>query len=437
MNRRFAIKTLGCKVNQYEEQVMRENLSSRGLIESKLGEADLFIVNSCTVTKEADRKTLKVIRKAKKDNPDVKVVVTGCFAVTPEDIARLKSMMEVDEVIPGDKKINLAGVLSESSYKIDSLKEEVSGFSGHTRAFLKIQDGCDQRCSYCKVNIVRGPSKSRSKDEILHEVKRLLREGYREVVLTGVCIGSWKDADGSSLETLVKDIDRLEGDFRVRISSIEPNHISSDFIDALFQSKKFCRHLHIPLQSGSDKVLRRMNRSYTTSDFKNLILKLRNKMPDIGVSIDVIAGFPGESKEDHSLTMDFLKEIKPSRMHVFKYSEREGTPAYEFDEEVPQVETKKRVNELIELGEVLKREFCRKFVGKEVEVLPEERTKKGFFEGYTGEYVRVRIVGEENAPLGIVFLKAEEVNEDGMLLCKHDSCDIRREKTLNKTKLPV
>lgn len=441
MSRKFAIKTLGCKVNQYEEQVIRENLSSLGLIESDLLEADLFIVNSCTVTKEADRKTLKVIRKAKKDNPHAKVVVTGCLAVTGKDIEKLRIMLEVDEVVPGGEKMNLPGILSESSYERGEFKEKVSGFSGHTRAFLKIQDGCDQKCSYCKVNIVRGSSRSRPKDAILLEVKRLLREGYRELVLTGVCIGSWKDVDGSSLKELVKDIDRIEEDFRVRISSIEPNHISDDFIDVFFRSNKLCRHLHIPLQSGSDKVLKRMNRNYTTSDFKDLILTLRNKMPDIGVSIDVIAGFPGESEDDHAATMEFLKEIKPSRMHVFKFSEREGTPAYNFSEKVSHIEAKRRVTELIELGERLKYEFCDGFVGTEVEVLVEEETKEGFFEGYTGEYVRVRIVGEEKMSSGIISLKAEGIDKDKkLLICKRISDGKRREKgtkTLNMTKLPV
>ena len=389
----FTIKTFGCKVNQYEEQLIRERVSGLGLEESKTGEADLFIVNSCTVTGEADKKTERFIRRVKRENPNAKILVTGCYAVLERDIKKLESFPEISMVVPGNEKMKIPDILSsfcDVKTSGNTPAEGVSGLSGHTRAFLKVQDGCDQTCSYCKVNIVRGPSVSKSEEDVLSELGRLIEKGYKEIVLTGICLGSWEGSGGEKLDYLLRKIERLEGDFRVRLSSIEPNHIDHSLIDIIASSSKICSHLHIPLQSGSDRVLKMMNRRYDRGDFESIVRTLRDVVPLCGVSMDIIAGFPGETDRDFQDTEDFVEKIRPSRLHVFKYSAREGTRSFDMPDKVPQDIAKKRVEDLIKLGDKLESEFCHKFIGQEVEVLVEHKDQKGICEGYSSEYIRVQ-----------------------------------------------
>ena len=391
----FTIKTLGCKVNQYESQVMREALIKLGFQESEASQADAGIVNSCTVTSKADSKTRKLIHKLKRDNSSMKIFVTGCCAVFEEDVKALKEMSEVYRVVLNKEKMTLPSEVSSVfrfSAESAPARERVSGFDSHTRAFLKIQDGCDQTCSYCKVNLVRGPSRSKEKNEIIEELKSLIGSGYKEIVLTGICLGAWKGTGGERLSDLVGDIEKAEGDYRIRLSSIEPDHIDDALIESIAASKRICRHLHIPLQSGSSKVLKAMNRKYNPVQFEKLIEKLRNKEPLIGITMDVIVGFPGETEEDFKETFDLISRVKPSRMHVFSYSDRKGTGSFEMKGKVPSGEVKKRSEKLIKLGEKLKSEFSRQFIGKEVEILVEKRSKYNTLEGYTGEYVKVKSV---------------------------------------------
>lgn len=355
--------------------------------------ADIFIINSCTVTGEADKKAEKFIRKIKRENPRVKILVTGCYAVLEKDIERLESLPEVSLVVPGSNKMKLSAVLSEfceASVPESVSSESVTGLSGHTRAFLKVQDGCNQKCSYCKVNIVRGPSTSKAEEEVLSELKGLIEGGYKEIVLTGICLGSWRVPEDRKLSDLLFKIERIEGDFRVRLSSLEPNHIDDDLVMAVATSSKICAHLHIPLQSGSDRVLKEMNRRYTTGDFENMVTRLRRDIPLCGVTMDIIAGFPGESDRDFEDTKEFIRKIRPSRLHVFKYSDRMGTRSFDMPDKISPLVAKKRVEELIKLGDELELEFSRKFIDQEVEVLVEHITKKGKIEGYTSEYVRVQ-----------------------------------------------
>ncbi|MFQ5953051.1 MAG: tRNA (N(6)-L-threonylcarbamoyladenosine(37)-C(2))-methylthiotransferase MtaB [Candidatus Omnitrophota bacterium] len=415
----FIIKTLGCKVNQYEEQVLRESLIRLGFRESGDSPADIGIVNSCTVTSKADGKTRKLVHRLKKENPSIKIFVTGCCAVFDEDIKMLKSMHDVYQVIANKEKMKLPHVIDSAyggSESCTAVEEKVSGFYSHTRAFLKIQDGCDQTCSYCKVNLVRGPSRSKEKAKVIEEFLRLIESGYKEIVLTGICLGSWKGADGEDLSDLLKEIDKLDGDFRIRLSSIEPDHIDDHLIGSIASSKRVCRHLHIPLQSGSDKILKNMNRRYTSGQFKDLINRLRSKMPLIGITMDVISGFPGESDDDFFQTLSFVREVKPSRLHVFGYSDRKGTGAFEMKDKVPSVKIKERVEQLIETGEKLQGEFCRKFVGKEVEVLVEKRSRDLILAGYTGEYVKVRFFGFSGKEGAIIKAKASEIDRDSPCL---------------------
>ncbi len=416
---KFTIKTLGCKVNQYESQILRENLVRFGFQGSGPREADVFIVNSCTVTVQADIKTRKLVRKAKQENPGVKVFVTGCGAVFDDDIRELRSMPEVYEVVPNRDKFRIP-VMIDSLYggkhAGEAVLEQVSGFSSHTRAFLKIQDGCDQNCSYCKVRLIRGVSRSRDERDVLAELLRLVDGGYKEIVLTGICLGSWKGAEGQDLAGLLREIDAVEGDFRIRLSSLEPDHIGKDLIDTIASSRKICRHLHIPIQSGSDRILEKMNRQYDSAQFKDLVKNIRERMPMAGLTMDVIVGFPGEEEKDFDDTRRFIREIKPGRLHVFKYSDRKGARSFLMENKVPPNTASGRVRRLIETGNALQAEFCRKFSGKEVEVLVEQRSEGSSFMGYTGEYVRAKIDGSPAMKGSLIRVKVDSVDENGPCL---------------------
>ncbi|MDP8258990.1 MAG: tRNA (N(6)-L-threonylcarbamoyladenosine(37)-C(2))-methylthiotransferase MtaB [Candidatus Aadella gelida] len=414
--KKFAIKTLGCKVNQYEEQVIREKLVKAGFVETEARSSDILIMNSCTVTAQADAKTRHFLRKTKKDNPNIKIAVTGCYAVLKEDIEKLTAMPEVDIVVPGGDKDKIPEIL----FGIKDGKDDsgcsgtgVEAFCGHTRTFLKIQDGCDQKCSYCKINIVRGLSKSRDEEDILNEVRKLAVNS-KEIVLTGICLGAWKGKRSGSLAGLLREIEALEGDFRVRLSSIEPNFVDEEIINVIKNSKRICRHLHLPLQSGSGRILELMNRKYDCNEFEQIVKNVRDNIPLCGRSTDIITGFPGETEKEFSETVRFLKKIRPSRMHVFTYSDRKGTSAFDLTDKIPQDIAKKRTAELIELGLKLNDELCLGFLGKNLEILVEEIKDDGFCEGYSGEYLRVKFSKENsNIKIGdIVTVKAESIDRD-------------------------
>ncbi|MGB2599457.1 MAG: tRNA (N(6)-L-threonylcarbamoyladenosine(37)-C(2))-methylthiotransferase MtaB [Candidatus Omnitrophota bacterium] len=410
----FTIKTLGCKVNQYEAQVLRESLVRLGFQESVASGADVAIINSCTVTGKADSKTKRLIRKVKKDNPETKIFVTGCYVVFDDDIETAQKMPEVYKIVPNESKMELPRILGDLYGREGSRpreEEKVSGFDSHTRAFLKIQDGCDRKCSYCKVNLVRGPSRSKEKGKIIDELTQLVDSGYKEVVLTGICLGSWKGEKGEGFSDLLSEVDALGGDFRIRLSSIEPDCIDEGLIDFLAGSKRVCRHLHVPLQSGSDRILKLMNRKYDSAWFKEVIENLRARMPFIGITMDVISGFPGEDDEDFRKTVNLIHEIRPGRIHVFGYSDRKGTRAFKMKDKVASGEIKSRVSQLIDIGEKFRAEFCKKFVGKEVEVLVEERLKDMALAGYTGEYVRVKLKDLAGQVGDIVRVKASHADQ--------------------------
>ncbi|MEA3488962.1 MAG: tRNA (N(6)-L-threonylcarbamoyladenosine(37)-C(2))-methylthiotransferase MtaB [Candidatus Omnitrophota bacterium] len=411
---KFAIKTLGCKVNQYEEQVLRENLQRFGFSESEPRTADIFIVNSCTVTGKADLKTRRLIRQVKRGNPEIKIFVTGCYAVFEKDIERLSYMPEVFKVIPAKDKLRLP-VMIKDLFGIKrgdmGVREQISRFNSHSRAFLKIQDGCDQNCAYCKVSLVRGPSRCRDEREVIGEVTRLSKAGYREIVLTGICLGSWKGSKGQSISRLLKEMDGMDGMFRIRLSSIEPDLIDDLLIGTIAGSRRICRHLHIPLQSGSDRVLKRMNRRYDTERFRELIRNIRGQMPFAGITMDIITGFPGEDGTDFYRTMMLVKETKPSRLHVFKYSDREGTRSFDLEGKVHVRTAKERAKRLIEAGKELQAGFCRNFAGRRVEVLVEKKNGT-MLEGYTGEYVRARMEGYQASEGDLISIEVNDIDEE-------------------------
>jgi len=413
---KFYIKSLGCKVNQYEEQVLRENLVKFGFSESPANQADVILVNSCTVTAQADSKTIKLIRKLKSENVAAKIFATGCLAVFEDDIRKLESLPEVYRVIPGKDKMTLPYEISALRTK-KKIQDGVTGFSSHTRAFLKIQDGCDNKCSYCKVSLVRGPSRCKSEKNIIDELKILICEGYREIVLTGICLGAWKGEEIQNLSELLKTITNLKDNFRIRLSSIEPDYISEDLINVIAGSVKICHHLHIPLQSGTKNVLERMGRHYDTDKFSMMIDQIRQKMPLVGITIDIIAGFPGENESDFETTLNFVRQIKPSRMHVFRYSDRPGTPSFHLKDKVSSIVAKERVRKLINEGKNLEKDFCKQFMNKEIEVLVEKRASSVYgWEGYTGEYVKVKSNNINCAVGDIIEVKPKKIDETDSFL---------------------
>ena len=392
----FAIKSFGCKVNQYEEQLLREKLINIGFLEVPADISDVFILNSCTVTNQADKKALRLIKKIKRNNPKVKTIFTGCLAVLSEDIDKLKILSEIDEVIPNNEKFNIPNIISQNKDPLIVANTDcISGFHSHTRVFVKIQDGCEQNCSYCKVSMVRGKPKSREITSILLEIKKILANGFKEIVLTGICIGLWKGSKGQTFTDLLREIILIKSNFRIRISSIEPNHINHELVALIGETEKICHHLHIPLQAGSDKILKSMNRRYTTSYFEDIINEVRSKIPLVGISLDVIAGFPGESDVDFMTSLDFIKRINPSRIHVFRYSDRKGTSSFTFKNKIPRIISKERVNKLIFHGINMQKKFHETLIGHNLDVLLEEETNEGFLEGYSSQYARVRILGNK------------------------------------------
>jgi threonylcarbamoyladenosine tRNA methylthiotransferase MtaB len=416
-----AITTLGCKTNQFDSVVMEESLKKRDFRLTEFSDhADVYIINTCTVTSKSDFQSRQLIRRAKRQNPNAKVIVAGCYAqVSPEEVARIEG---VDYVIGNTGKVDIAEMLaggqgakgkgsdvgatgrSPLQTKIittDVFKEKevkgfkVSSFSEQTRAYLKIQEGCHAFCSYCIVPYARGGSRSIKPSDVMDGMRRLVDEGCKEVVLTGIHLGYYGEdlEPTTSLFDLVKAVDKEFPNLRVRISSLEPSEITDEFIEYLSTSSAICNHLHIPLQSGDDGILKAMNRRYDSSFFANVIRKVASRVKDIGIGIDVIAGFPGEGEREFANTYKLLRDLPISYLHVFPYSKRKGTPAAEFANHVHPDETKRRAEILRTLSEEKKADFLRRFVGKEVSALVEGKRDKetGLFKATTRNYLQLHV----------------------------------------------
>jgi threonylcarbamoyladenosine tRNA methylthiotransferase MtaB len=400
--------TLGCKVNQYDTQSIRERFSERGYKEIYNGrKADVYLVNTCTVTATADSKSRETIRRCIRENPRARIIVTGCLAEDPG--TSLASIRGIDYVLP--KRFFPFGI---------------SGFSGHTRAFLKVQDGCDNFCSYCKVPLVRGRSRSRPMAEILQEAQRLAENGYKEIVLSGICLGAYgKELKPKiDLVKVIEGLERIDGISRIRLSSIEAGDVSDGLIDKMSKSEKLCRHLHIPIQSGDDQVLKDMNRSYTGQDYLRLIRKIRKKIPMIAITTDCLVGFPSEKEENFRNTLELLRLIKPSRTHIFPYSKRSGTQAaLRFKDQVAPTEIKNRIRRLEDIAKKSAASYKKKFVGKTVDVLVEGLFKQGrdLWEGYTDTYIKV-LLKSRKADLKnkLVRVKLLAAKEGHILACLAD-----------------
>ena len=396
MAKKFAIYTLGCKVNQYESNAIQDDFMNNGYELVDFTEfADVYIINTCTVTGMSDKKSRQILRRAKQINPNAIVCAIGCYVqVAKEDVEKIKDvdiilgtiekkdlLKKVEELLVEKKRIieaeNIMHLMPYSEYN-------GTAYTSHIRAEVKIQDGCDRFCTYCMIPYARGPVRSRKMENVIAEIEKLRDSGIKEVVITGIHVSSYgKDFNYEfGLIDLLEKINEIDGIDRIRLSSLEPRIITDEFVSRLIKLKKVCNHFHLSLQSGCDETLKRMNRKYTTDEFRNIVKLLRDRIPEVALTTDVIVGFPGETEEEFESTYKFLEEIKFSKMHVFKYSKRKGTPAETMPNQVPEQIKDERSKRLIEMSNKNEEEFARQYLGKEIEVLFENSK-----EGHTTNYI--------------------------------------------------
>lgn len=425
--RTVAVTTLGCKVNQYESSSITEMFRSRGyqVVDFKES-ADIYVINTCTVTHLGDRKSRQMIRRAVKSNPDGLVVVTGCYSqASPGEVQEIAG---VDLVMGTSDRSLIVDLVEkiEKGQKVNAVKEALRfrdfeelpavASTDRVRAFLKIQEGCNNFCSYCIVPYTRGPLKSRDPGRIIEEAKKLVASGYKEIVLTGIHTGAyWQDKEGQyNLTSLLRELSVVEGLFRIRISSVEPMDITAEFISLLAQGPPFCPHLHIPLQSGDDEILKSMRRHYCVDNFRKLIGKIRDQIKDVSITTDVIVGFPGENDENFMNTYNLIKELKFSGLHIFKYSPRKGTAAAGFPDQVAPDIKDYRSNKLNYLKKDLWEQFASICLGKDVQVLVEDIAERdyAYMQGHTANYLRVAFPGNEELRGKIVDVRLEELADD-------------------------
>lgn len=419
--------TLGCKLNFSETSTIARQFGEAGIVRAQRGEkADIYVINTCSVTEHADKKCRNLIRKLVRENPQALIAVTGCYAqLKPEEIANIEG---VDLVIGNNEKgmlcervRSLAGKGRAAVYTCDT--EELTSFfaafsaGDRTRAFLKVQDGCDYRCSYCTIPLARGGSRNMPVAELVTEAERIVRRGQKEIVITGVNTGDFGKTTGETFSELLRALDRVAGVERYRISSIEPNLLTDEVIAFTTASAKFQPHFHIPLQSGSDRILRLMGRRYDTARFADRIAAVRRAMPDAFIGIDVIVGFPGETEADFRTTCDFLERLEPAFLHVFPYSVRPGTPAAGFPDRVSPQAAEERVRELTALSARLHAAFSRRFVGTEAKVLFESTRKGGLMFGYTENYLRAEAPYRAGSVNRIVPVRLGGLTPEGNMAC--------------------
>ncbi len=398
-----ALHTLGCKLNFSETSTIGNKFIENGFtIVDQKEKADIYLFNTCTVTENAERECRQLVRRALRSNPEAYIIVTGCYAqLRPDEIASIEG---VDAVLGSNEKFKMFSILDNFEKKelacikvspLEDLKEFGSAHStdadSRTRAFLKIQDGCDYKCAFCTIPLARGASRSMPAIKVIDEFKLLLDSGYKEIILTGVNVGDYGKSLGTNFYNLLSELIKIDGDFRIRISSIEPNLLSDEILQLTAESEKICNHFHIPLQSGSPAILKAMQRRYTVEDYENLIYKIKEIIPDCGIGVDVIVGFPGETEEEFIKTHNFLRDLPISYLHVFTYSERPDTKATEMNGIIEITERKRRNKILRILSEKRRNEFLNQLIGKEVEVLFEEAEYKGMMKGFSSNYSRIQV----------------------------------------------
>ncbi len=404
MNQTVAFCTLGCKVNQYETNAMIEKFMKKGYEIKQFHEkADIYIINTCTVTNIADRKSRQMLRRVKEINPKAIVVACGCYAQVAKD--ELAKIEEIDLVYGTNEKNKIVEyieefqkgkspkqVVTDVMYQKEFLDFGPTDYTEKTRAVIKVQDGCDRFCSYCIIPYARGHVRSRSIQSVKKEVEEIAKKGIKEVVITGIHVASYgKDLkENVALIDLLEAIHNIEGIQRIRLGSLEPTLITKEFVERLTKLEKICDHFHLSLQSGCDATLKRMNRRYTTEEFKKVVNLLRKAYPQVSLTTDIIVGFPGETKEEFKETYSFLKEINFYQMHIFKYSQRKGTKAASMENQIDGNIKEERSNQLIALSHENEIKYHEQEIGKELEVLWEEQEGK-FLKGHTTNYKVVKI----------------------------------------------
>jgi len=405
---KVAFYTLGCKVNTYETEAIMELFDNKGYeIVDYHDYSDVYIINSCMVTNSGERKSKQIIRRPVSINPNAIIIVMGCLSQL-----KAKAMLEIPgvKIVLGTKNrhkiIDFLQEYIETGKPLDKSERlennesfenlEINDFKTHKRAFLKIQDGCNNFCTYCIIPFTRGRIRSKTKDIILNEVKHLVGKGHIEIVLTGIHTGGYgEDLNDYSFAALLKDLEKVEGLKRIRISSIEITELDDEVLNVIRKSNKVVNHLHIPLQSGSERILKSMNRKYKKSDFKTKIQEIRNIFDEIAITTDVIVGFPGETDEEFQEAYDFIKEINFQELHVFPYSRRQGTPADKMKGQVNGKVKKARVHQLLELSDVLKEEYMKSQLNKTKSIIVEQEKDKWYM-GHSKDYLSIKIKSEKN-----------------------------------------
>ena len=419
----ICLLTLGCKVNQYETQAIGEQFNRLGLQEVGSRErADIYVINTCTVTLSADRKSRQLIRAAHRKNPAALIVVTGCY--TEMNSAEIKKIAGVNLILNNSQKPILGRIVQEQLFlqppaivkdqPPDSLS--INNFKDHTRAFVKIQDGCNNNCSYCKVRIVRGRSRSRRLEDIISEINRLARAGFKEIVLVGIHLGAYGSdfKKRTNLIGLIEPIENIAGIEQLRLSSIDPLDLTPALIKKIGISKKICPHLHVALQNGDDYILRKMNRCYRVKDIKKLVRNIRRHIKDVAITLDIMVGFPGEKESNFTNTLGLLKEIKPARIHIFPYSKRPGTLAAGFKNVVSPQEVRERYQRLREFAVKSSFIYRSQFINRKVKVLVETKRdpKTALLCGYSQNYIRVLFEGRDGLKNSILPVKIVDVTID-------------------------
>lgn len=427
--KKVAFITLGCKVNQYETNAMiQQFLQKEYEIVEATEKADIYVVNTCTVTNMSDRKSRQMLRRVKELNQQAMVVACGCYVqVAKEEVEKIE---EIDLLLGNNEKKKIVEIVEkyiEENKKHAEMEDVMQQreyvelgeitYTEKTRAVIKVQDGCDRFCSYCIIPYSRGRVRSRKPEKVIDEIKKIAVEGIKEVIITGIHVASYgKDLkEKYQLIDLLEEINKIKGIQRIRLGSIEPLLITDEFLERLAKLEKICHHFHLSLQSGCDETLKRMNRRYTTQEFKEIVKRLRSCYKDVILTTDIIVGFPLESQEEFEKTYQFLQEIKFYQMHVFKYSPRKGTKAAQMAGQIDGRIKEERSQKLIELSNQNKKEYNKEYVGKKVEVLVEEE-KNGYYQGHTKNYILAEVKSKENLENKIITAKCIEADINHILL---------------------
>ena len=427
--KKVAFITLGCKVNQYETNAMIQEFIQKGYeIVENSEKADIYVVNTCTVTNMSDRKSRQMLRRAKELNKEAIIIACGCYVqVAKEEVEKIE---EIDLLFGNNEKKNIVEIVEQylKENKKQNVMEDVMSqrefvdfgditYTEKTRAVIKVQDGCDRFCSYCIIPYARGRVRSRKPKSIISEIEKIAKEGIKEVVITGIHIASYgKDfKEEYKLIDLLEEINQIKKIERIRLGSIEPLLITEEFVNRLVKLEKVCHHFHLSLQSGCDETLKRMNRRYSTEDFKEIVLRLRRYYEDVVLTTDIIVGFPQETEEEFEKTYKFLKEIKFYKMHVFKYSPRKGTKAAEMSGQVDGNIKEERSQRLIELSDKNEKGYNKSYIGKEVEVLFEEE-KNGYYQGHTKNYILALCKTNKDLENQIIKLKCTDIEENNIIV---------------------